>query len=107
MFDRLVGIYSEFEFFGELPDLRRGAFEIEGNSAARFGAEHDVLGDSHRLYQHEVLVDHADAERDRVMRRLDVTYLRIDDDLAAVGSVETVGDPHRRRLSRTILADDG
>src|ERR1041384_4054956 len=107
MFYGLVGIDGELEFFGELSDLRRGAFEIECNSAAWFGTEDDVLRDGHRLDEHEVLVDHADAECDRVVRRLDVPHLAVDDDLAAVRSVKPVRDTHRRRLSGAILTDDG
>src|SRR6185295_249209 len=107
MLDRLVGINGEFELFGELPDLRGGAFEIECDAAARLSAEDDVLSHGHRLDQHEVLVDHADAKRDRVVRRPDVPHLAVDDDLTAVGSVKAVCDTHRRRLSRTILTDDG
>ena len=68
VFDRFVGIDGELELFGELPDLRRRAFEIEREAASGFSAEHDVLGDCHRLDQHKMLVDHADAESDRVVR---------------------------------------
>src|ERR1044072_2962695 len=107
MLYRLLWINGELELFGELPDLCGGAFEIERDGAARLGAEDDVLRDGHRLDQHEVLVDHADAERDRVVRRLDVTHLAVDDDLAAVSRVEPVGDAHRRRFPRAILTDDG
>ena len=57
--------------------------------------------------QHEVLMHHADAERDRVVRRADVADLSVDQDLAAVGRVEAVGDAHRRRLAGAVLADDG
>src|SRR5215213_11483800 len=107
MFYGLIGIDGKLEFLGELSDLRSGALEIERNSAAGFGPEDDVLGDSHRLDQHEVLVDHTDAECDRVVRRFDIAHLPIDKDLATFSGVETVGDTHRRGLSRAILADDG
>ena len=33
--------------------------------------------------------------------------LAVDEDLAAVGCVEAVGDAHRRRLAGAVLADDG
>ncbi len=52
-------------------------------------------------------MDHPDTECDRVMRRLDISHLPIDNDLTAVGSVKPIGDAHRRRLPRAILADDG
>src|ERR1051325_12202085 len=107
MFDWFVGIDCELELFRELPDLRARAFEIKGKTTSGLCAEHDVLGHRHRLDQHEVLVDHADAERDCVVRRFDVARLAVDDDLAAVGGVKAVSDTHRRRLPRAILADDG
>ena len=40
-------------------------------------AEDDVLGDREGVHQHEVLVDHADAERDRVARRRDLHLLAL------------------------------
>src|SRR5678815_5392864 len=106
MFYGLVWIDGELEFFGELSDLRRGALEIESEGAAGFGAEDDVLRDRHRLDQHKVLVDHADAERDRIVRRLDLAHLAVDNDLAAVGGVKAVSDAHRRRLTGAVLTYD-
>ena len=70
------------------------------------GAEDDVLDDGEILDQHEMLVDHADAERDGVVRRLDRDRLAADFDLAAVGLVEAVEDRHQRRLSGAVLSDD-
>ena len=107
MFDWLIGINGEFEFFRELSDLCAGAFEIEREVRAGLGAEHDVLSHRHRFHEHEVLVDHADAERDRVVRRFDVDLLAIYQDLAAVGGVEAISDSHRRRLTGAILTHDG
>src|ERR1041384_103626 len=107
MFDWFVGIDCELELFRELPDLRARAFEIKGKTTSGLCAEHDVLGHRHRLDQHEVLVDHADAERDCVVRRFDVARLAVDDDLAAVGGVKAVSDAHRRRLTSAILTDNG
>src|SRR5688572_11383599 len=50
---------------------------------------------------------HADAERDRVMRRADVADAPVYQDLAAIGGVEAVGDAHRRRLAGAVLAHQG
>ena len=44
---------------------RRG--DARGEQRAALGAEHDVLEHGEILDQHEVLVHHADAERDRVV----------------------------------------
>ena len=54
-----------------------------------------------------MLVDHADTERNRIVRRFDVTYLAVDENLAAIGGVKAVSDAHRRRLPSAVLADDG
>src|SRR5829696_1468364 len=107
MCDWFVWIDCEFEFFRELSDLRPGTPEIEREARPRLGAEHDILGHGHRLNEHKVLVDHAEAECDGVVRRFDVDRLTIDENLAAIGGVETVGDPHRRRLTGAILTYDG
>ena len=71
-----------------------------------FGAEDDVLEHGEILDQHEVLVDHADAEGDGVVGRVDDRRLAADADLAAVGLVEAVEDRHQRRLAGAVLADD-
>ena len=73
---------------------------------AAFGAEHHVLDDGEGLDQHEVLVHHADAGMDGVVRRADGDRLAVDADLAGIGLVEAVQDRHERRLARAVLADD-
>ncbi len=70
------------------------------------GAENDVFKHGEVFDQHEVLVDHADADRDGVVGRADRRRLAADADLAAVGLVEAVEDRHQRRLAGAVLADD-
>src|SRR5687768_8800465 len=107
MLDWFVWINCELELFRELPDLRRGALKIQRQICPGLRAEHDVLGDSHGLNQHEVLMDHANAERDRIVRRLDLTHVAVNKNLTAVGGVKSIGDTHRRRLPRPILTNNG
>ena len=71
-----------------------------------FGTEDDVLDNREILDQHEVLMDHADADGDGVVRRVDRHRLAADPDLAAVGLVEAVEDRHQRRFAGAVLADD-
>jgi hypothetical protein len=52
---------------------------------AALGAEHDVLQHRERLHQHEVLVDHADAGRQRIPGASHDDRTAIDQDLAPVG----------------------
>ena len=58
------------------------------------------------LHEHEVLVDHADARGDRILRRTDVDAPAADQDFAGIGTVEPVDDVHQRRLARAIFADE-
>ena len=71
-----------------------------------FGAEDDVFQHREIVDQHEMLMHHADAERDGVIGRLDRRRLAADADLAAVGLVEAVEDRHQRRLAGAVLADN-
>src|SRR5688500_19111832 len=103
MLDWLIWINGEFELFRELSNLRGGAIEIEGEGSTGFSAEDDIFGNCHALDQHKMLVDHPDTERNRIMRRFDISHLAIDKDLTAVRSVETIIDAHCSRLARAVL----
>ena len=105
--DERVGVYREAELVGERANLARRLPQINRGGRARLRPEHDVLGHGHRVHQHEVLVDHPDAEADGVVRRLYLPRLAVDQNLARVGRVEAVGDAHRRGLPRPVLAHDG
>ena len=82
--------------------MRDAAFQ----ERAAFDAEHDVFQDRERLHQHEVLVHHADARRDRRVGGMDGGFLAVDADRAGIGMVEAVEDRHQRRLAGAVLADD-
>ena len=53
-----------------------------------------------------MLVDHADAGADRVLRRGDGDGPAVDAYGAAVRPVVAVDDPHQRRLAGAVLAHD-
>ena len=40
------------------------------------------------------------------MRRANLAHLAIDQNLAAIGGVETISDAHRRRFSRAVFTGD-
>jgi hypothetical protein len=86
------------------PATQRGARRPQ--PPVRLGAEQHVVQRRERVDQHEVLVHHADAERDRVARVADACRPALDLDLAAVGLVEAVQDRHQGRLAGAVLADD-
>src|SRR5262249_13153471 len=58
------------------------------------------------IYQHEVLMHHADAGGDGVMRAVNAAGLATDAALASIGLVVAIEDAHQRRLAGPILADD-
>src|SRR5690242_15631521 len=53
-----------------------------------------------------MLVHHADAECDRIERRANVASLIVNEDLAAVGTIEAVRNAHGRRFAGAVFADD-
>ena len=102
------GVGIDFQPVFALEPLQLGARLGDARLEQRLalGAEDDVLQHREILDQHEMLVDHADAERDGVVGRVDRHRLAADADLAAVGLVEAVEDRHQRRLAGAVLADD-
>ena len=76
------------------------------DGAQRLVAEDDVLHDREVVGEHEVLVHHADADSDRVGRRLEVGLVPSDQDRSLVGPVHPVEDLHQRRLAGPVLTDD-
>ena len=96
-------IDSEGVRLGELGDALPRGVDIETGSPLL--AEDDVLGDREGIDEHEVLVDHADPERDGVSRRADLHLLAPHADAAAVRRVHAVEHPHQSRLAGPVLAD--
>ncbi len=101
------GIDRQLQLFREGADARLGGLQVEGEGGAGLDPQDDVLGHRHRLDQHEVLVDHADAEGDGVVGARDAAHLAVDQHVARVGRVEAVGDAHGGRLAGAVLADEG
>ena len=79
----------------------------EAGPVGLLDAERDVLRDREDRHQHEVLVHHADAGRDRVFGRAEPRRLAVDEDLALVGLRQPVQDVHQRGLPRSVLAEQG
>ena len=68
-------------------------------------AQHEVLRDRERGHEHEVLVHHADAERERAARIRDLDLAPVDLDPTRVGTHAAVQGAHERRLARAVLAE--
>ena len=68
-------------------------------------AKKDVLGYRQLWNQVELLIDHPDAERQRIARALDIHSVAVDSNLAAVFAVRTAEDLHQRRFAGSVLAE--
>ncbi len=105
--DALLGVDREVERPRELPHtLARGAVVKQEPRLRRLGCEDYVLGHGHHWNQHEMLVHHADAATDRVLRRVQANGLALDQDLALVGLVEPVENVHQGRLAGAVLPQE-
>ena len=67
--DDRMRIDGQLELVGQPADVGGRCREIERQRRARLRSQHDVFRHRHRPDQHEMLMDHADAERDRIVRR--------------------------------------
>jgi hypothetical protein len=103
-----VGVDVEAVAVGELPHLGAGLAPVEqAGRAGLLDAERDVLRDREHRHQHEVLMHHSDAGRDRVLRRAEAHRLAIYVYLALVGPGQPEQDVHQGGLPRAVLAEQG
>ncbi len=107
--DERVRVDVEAVAVGELARrLGAGLAPVEEAAGADLlDAERDVLRDREHRHQHEVLVHHADAGRDRVLRRAEARRLAVYVYLALVGLGQPVQDVHQGGLPRPVLAEQG
>jgi hypothetical protein len=98
------GVHDEPVLLRQLADAFVRGVHVE--DALVLVAEDDGLGDREGIDEHEVLVDHADAEGDRHARRRRLHLLPAHEDPAPVGRVHPVERPHQRRLAGAVLADE-
>ena len=105
--DQCVRIHLEAMALGDLDDPGpcRLAVKCPEGALRVLDAEHDVLGDGEDRHEHEVLVDHADAGRDRITGPVELDRLAVDQDLALVRRVEAVQDVHEGGLAGAVLAE--
>ena len=100
-----VGIQVEAETRRDLAHRLAGALAADDSGrTGRLKAQCDRLGDREDGDEHEVLVHHADARRDRVARPLERHGLAVNEDLPLVRGVHPVQDVHERGLTRAILS---
>jgi hypothetical protein len=105
--DEGAGVDGEPEAVGDGAHARLGLTGVEERPAAGLDRQHDVLGDGHHRDEHEVLVHHADPERDGVARRVDRGLPAAHEDLALAGRGQAVEHVHQGRLAGAVLAEQG
>ncbi len=99
----LVGVDVEAVFIADLPDPSAGFGKVE----PALEAEDDVLRRGEDIDELEVLVDHADAVRERVLRGSDRHRLAMDIDLPFVGKVDAGEHIHQRGLAAAVFTQQG
>ncbi len=95
----------------EIPQQRRRA-RVERSPVDDAGhprrrrPEKNIFGDRELRNEVQLLIDDADAERERVARAADLHRLAMDDDLARVLAIRAAEDLHQRRLPGAVLAEE-
>ena len=108
IFDEGVGVQVEAETRRYLAHRLAGALAAnDSGRAGRLEAQRDRLGDREDGDEHEVLVHHADARRNRVAGALERHGLAVDENLSLIGGVHPVQDVHKRGLTRAVLPKQG
>ena len=103
--DLLVEVKGELVLFADGAGLVVDLFQVELLAAAH--RQGDILRRGEHVHELEVLVDHADAQVQRVAGGADGRRLVADIDLALVGEVDTGDHVHQGRLAAAIFAQQG
>ena len=102
--DQSIGIDGQAVLAGDFEDARARGLAVEEGAAHALVAQHDVLGDCEHRHQLEVLVHHADAQRDGVVGVADADLAAVDEDFALVRAVEAVDDVHQGGFAGAVFA---
>ena len=105
--DERLGVQVEVVLVRELRHPLCGGPPVEHTAHARLlHAQDDVLGHREDRDEHEMLVHHADAERDGIVRAVDRDRSAADEDLALIRPQQPVHDVHQRALARAVFAQE-
>src|SRR6056297_1584643 len=72
---RRIGVYFQPVLLGHRFHLFPGLLVINGPELAGFSSQDNIFSDSKRIKEHEVLVDHPQAEIYRILRRVELNLL--------------------------------
>ena len=101
-----VGVHDEPGLAAHPLDLAHRRRAVEEPARGGLAAEHHVLGDRERGDEHEVLVHHPHAGRDRLRGAPPGGVAAVHLHGAGVGGVHPREDAHQRRLPGAVLADE-
>ena len=105
---QVVGVDVEAVGPAHLVEMVPGRLEVDpAEGAHRLGPQDDVLQHGELVGQHEVLVDHADAQLYGPGGRAQLHPASSEADGPRVGGLHPVEDLHQGRLARPVLAADG
>jgi len=108
VFDHCVGIHVEPKAIGNLEHPAPRRVDVEQTIGRQLlVSEHDVLRHGEGMNQHEVLVHHADSRAHGVSRADEVHDFVVHQDLSAIGVIQPEQYIHKRRLTRTVFAQQG
>ncbi len=103
--DLLVKVEVELIFFADGTGLVVDFFQVEFFAAAH--GQGDIFGGGEHIHELKVLVDHADAQIQRVTRGADGHGLVSDIDFALIGEVDTGDHVHQRGLAAAVFTQQG
>ena len=83
-------------------DALLGTSDVDQESIDHFVAKDNVFGDSQGRYQHEMLMDHAEAPFDGVVGTVDLDDVAVEQNLAFVGAIEPVQHVHQGRFAGPV-----
>src|SRR5215210_33898 len=101
-----VGGDSKSRLLAQRLDFGDSARVVECSILHRLLTEHNILGDSERWDEHEVLVNDADSGGDRVIGRPAGDIASIDFERPRVGLHQAAEYAHQRRFSGPVFTDE-
>src|SRR5690606_18421783 len=104
VFDQRVGIDFQTVLLRNFEDAPSGGPAVQKRPVNGFVAQHDVFGHGEHGNQLEMLVNHADAERDGVVWIANCDRPAINQDFALIWLVQPVDEVHQGAFARAVFA---
>ena len=106
IFNLRVRVYGKTVTFGYFHHVLSRRNHVQFYAAGRLGPQNDILRDRKRLYQHEVLVYHADSGVDGIAGIVHLDLFAVNQDIAGCGLEQAVKLIHQCRLSCAVFAQN-